>query len=29
MSKRPFFERIYTGEGGIEFVAQPRRWYGI
>ena len=29
MSKRPFFERIYTGEGGIEFVAQRRRWYGI
>lgn len=29
MSKRPFFERIYTGEGGIEFVSQRRRWYGI
>ena len=29
MSKRPFFERIYTGEGGIEFVSLRRRWYGI
>ena len=29
MSKRPFFERIYTGEGGIDFVSHRRRWYGI
>lgn len=28
-TKRPFLERIYTGEGGIEFVARRRRWYGI